>query len=1320
MSENDSAHAYGGAEFHGQGIQNFGNINVDRDLNIGMTPSSLSHQEVNGLEAARTSAHDALLKVRLTDPRDDKSRIEEQKGGLLRDSYKWVLDHNDFKRWRDGDGHQFLWVRGDPGKGKTMLLCGIIDELNETSMKNWNVAYYFCQATIEKLNTATSVLRGLIFLLLCKQPRLLGTVQNSINEASKEGFLDMNGWPALRRIFSQLIAETEKRGQTTYLLIDALDECLENQDRLLSWITSLPFSRIKVLVSSRNWPSIKNGLSGPTRKVLLQLELNADSITEAVDHYIDYKTAQLATSKELDTQTRDVIRKDLKSKSNNTFLWVALVCQKLSNKDINPWEVLTVLDEFPPGLDELYERMARQFLTSRNANMCCQVLAVQARAYRPLVLTELSTLVELPKDEKWLRQIVELCGSFLTVRAGTIYFVHQSAKDYLIENMVGSEFLPAFQAGHHTIFRKSIQALSRALQENIYRLPSTSSSLDNIEVPNPNPLDGIGYACIYWADHLENAERLDSSSLAKRQDLEDGGLLHKFLEGHLLHWFEALSLLKSLATGIEALTKTLSLLREGKKDATGLGKLVYDATRFSRYHKTGIEATPLQVYSSALIFSPTLSIVRKLFLRKPEWLLMGPTREREWSSCFQILEEKADICSGAFSPKGRHLALVESSSNQVRIYDVVTGECLNVLNGSDDARYIIGSVAFSPSGQYVASISGNGYICVWDATTGVCLKRFHHSFNGTFQSNWFPDELFLVAFPDDENVLSIDLYGRIRTWHIKTGDCKNIAKTGGDRKFGSLSRNGRRAAWISKDGRRIEVVDIVAGQYHETPWHKDITALRGNLYHDRACVTLSPNGELVAVATVCDEHQTVVGGNACHFQVWNVATSEHIGTLHRSRSERMIRMSLSPDHRYLAVISLSRIMEWEIATSQQVSFTTDFGKDLKTTIFLEFSPDSKLLVSAGEDSEPVYVWDMVTTRLRHQPSKDFYAGIAPLTLSPNGMLLAILDHNDDFQIWDTINNKNLLTITRENYWVNNDWAKDKWARAHTTFSPDNRHVTCAWSAAEGDSTIEFFDTVTSRRRWRTSTVECQKLPLSHSTIQLFDASTGTHLSTFQIAADDGKPKASSLRSIDKRAGVSMAFPGLELDFDPSPFEIELQILDEAWGSCAYSIILPNHHVIAWQAVPLFNHNCTFSPDGKYIAYCDPMERVIIEDAATRVLIRRLVGFGYDVLRSGDIRWGLTGLLTDRGIYGTQALLNDSRVSIEYGYDDIPAGTISGTGISENRDWILKNGECYLWIPLEHRQFLNYRQCCPNTGTTIAFGDNFDQIYCFRFTPADSE
>jgi hypothetical protein len=107
--------------------------------------------------------------IRITDPRDDKKRIEGTKGGLLKDSYRWILENSEFKQWRSEQHNRLLWVRGDPGKGKTMLLCGIVDELNKTTNIDELalLSYFFCQATDSRINNANAVLRGLIYMLVC-------------------------------------------------------------------------------------------------------------------------------------------------------------------------------------------------------------------------------------------------------------------------------------------------------------------------------------------------------------------------------------------------------------------------------------------------------------------------------------------------------------------------------------------------------------------------------------------------------------------------------------------------------------------------------------------------------------------------------------------------------------------------------------------------------------------------------------------------------------------------------------------------------------------------------------------------------------------------------------------------------------------------------------------------------------------------------------------------------------------------------------------------------------------------------------------------
>jgi hypothetical protein len=237
--------------------------------------------------------------LRVTDPRYEKNRIEETKGGLWRDAYRWVLDNADFRRWRDDDQRRLLWIRGDPGKGKTMLLCGIIDELRpKTRLADPNasalLSFFFCQATNAQLNNATAVLRGLLYLLVAQQPSLLSYVQEKYDDAGKPLFNDDDSWFALREILANMLRDPNL--QSACLVIDALDECETDLQRLLGLISehSDASSRVKWLVSSRKSVPWTLGPEGSRRRLSLELTENAEQVSRAVDAYIEHNVSELA------------------------------------------------------------------------------------------------------------------------------------------------------------------------------------------------------------------------------------------------------------------------------------------------------------------------------------------------------------------------------------------------------------------------------------------------------------------------------------------------------------------------------------------------------------------------------------------------------------------------------------------------------------------------------------------------------------------------------------------------------------------------------------------------------------------------------------------------------------------------------------------------------------------------------------------------------------------------------------------------------------------------------------------------------------------
>ncbi|KAA8629413.1 hypothetical protein SMACR_08962 [Sordaria macrospora] len=514
-----------------------------------------------------------LAKLWPTDPRDphvDKERIELAKGGLLADAYRWVFDNPDFNRWRQPQESRLLWIKGDPGKGKTMLLCGIIDELEQRVIADGgNLAYFFCQATDSRINNATAVLRGLIYLLAHQQPRLLS-------------YLPENTYPSndtmARIILSKVLREMleDPNLKVTYLVIDALDECVTDQAQLLQLIVQISSvsARVKWLVSSRNEVQIEEQLAMVAQQSRLSLELNAESVTTAVNAYIQHKVDHLSRQKKYDSKLKTDVQNYLSSNANGTFLWVALVCQVLADPKVRRWQTMAKLQAFPPGLDSLYARMMEQIIQSDDADLCRQIIAVSSIVRRPISLQELTTLIEMSDnisdDPQSLEELIGLCGSFLTLRDQTTYLVHQSAKDFLLGiasdkagNQASQEaFRWTFPSGkegvNYTIFSRSLDAMSTTLRRDIYSLMAPGFPSNKVQIPNPDPLATVRYSCVYWVDHLCDSV---SGTDTKRHDLlQDNGVIYTFLKTKYLYWLEALSLLQAMPAGVVAIRKLEGLL----------------------------------------------------------------------------------------------------------------------------------------------------------------------------------------------------------------------------------------------------------------------------------------------------------------------------------------------------------------------------------------------------------------------------------------------------------------------------------------------------------------------------------------------------------------------------------------------------------------------------------------------------------------------------------------------------------------------------------------------------------------------------------------
>ncbi|EHK47497.1 hypothetical protein TRIATDRAFT_216469 [Trichoderma atroviride IMI 206040] len=702
-----------------------------------------------------------LRALYVADPRMDKIRIEDTAGGLLRDSYCWILENEIFRNWRDCESSRLLWIKGDQGKGKTMLLCGIIDELKVTTQladpaANTLLSYFFCQGTDSRLNSAVAVLRGLVYLLIEQQPFLISNVREKFENARESFFKDVNTWTTISEIMTAILSD--HRLKDAVIVVDALDECTEGLEQLLNFISQASSSfDVKWIVSSRNWPLIEQTFQKCAQKADLHLELNTDSISAAIQTYISHKVQALARKKRCKEEMEQTLKAYLLSNAKDTFLWVALVCRNLDDDGIESRHIIQKLSSYPSNVYDLYQWMLTEMSkVPKDVSNWKQILGFVLTVYRPVTLPELCSLLpgDSPHDIDTVTESVKRCNSFITIYNDTVYFLHQSAKDFLCQTQNTS---PLFKKDgiHFLIITQSLLSMKRTLKRDMYSLGAPGPEIDEIEPPNPDPLSAVRYSCVYWIDHLCDYKDRDK----EKRDFIKHGVVNGFFRKYFYNWLEALSLLRSMSAGAIAITKLNELVKV-TPDSSAFA-LVRDSMEFTLRNRWMVESVPLQVYVSAILFSPVERRQAQMIYRaeEPSWNDLKPYRKGDWYRSRPPPEAHSDgINSVVFSSDGQRLAS-GSSDKTIRIWDATSGVCLQALKSHKN--WII-SVIFSPDGQLLASGSSDNTIKLWDVKSGACLQTFDGHRNWIISVSFSPNSRLVASGSRDQTV---------KVWDVNSGDC---------------------------------------------------------------------------------------------------------------------------------------------------------------------------------------------------------------------------------------------------------------------------------------------------------------------------------------------------------------------------------------------------------------------------------------------------------------------------------------------------------------------------------------------------------------------
>nr|KAF6457840.1 notchless-like protein 1 [Rousettus aegyptiacus] len=336
--------------------------------------------------------------------------------------------------------------------------------------------------------------------------------------------------------------------------------------------------------------------------------------------------------------------------------------------------------------------------------------------------------------------------------------------------------------------------------------------------------------------------------------------------------------------------------------------------------------------------------------------------------------------------------------------------CTSSLEGHSEA---VISVAFSPTGKYLASGSGDTTILLWDPSTG---KQVGRTFAG--HSKWITGLSWepLHANPECRYVASSSKDGSVRVWDTTAGRCERILtghtqsvtclRWGGDGLLYSASQDRTIKVWRAHDGVLCRTLQGHGHWVNTMALSTDYALRTGAFEPAEASVNAQDlKGSLQELKERALSRYNLVRGQGPErlvsgsddFTLFLWSPAEDKKPLARMTGHQALinQVLFSPDSRIIASASFDKSIKlWDGRTGK---YLASLRGHVASVYQIAWSADSRLLVSGSSDST-LKVWDVKAQKLATDlpgHADEVYA----VDWSPDGQRVASGGKDKCLRIW---------------------------------------------------------------------------------------------------------------------------------------------------------------------------------------------------------------------------------------------------------------------------------------------------------------------------------